>query len=175
MKLIRPPRRNGFTIVELLISMTIAIILLVGALYSTAETYAVVRQGDARLNTQVHARRTLERLTKDCRYATSLTISGSESTFWAITMTTGLSEKAWTWEWSAISDELTVSDGVSTETVVTKLTKFEIETETNDSGDISKVTMNWRLDENPGKLAGKGAPPNPIAKLAASTWVRKSS
>jgi type II secretory pathway pseudopilin PulG len=175
MKLIRPLRRNGFTIVELLISMTIAIILLVGALYSTAETYAVVRQGDARLNTQVHARRTLERLTKDCRYATSLAVTGTESTTWTISMTTGLSEKTWIWSWSADTDELTVSDGVDTETVVSKLTAFGIETETNDSGEISKITMNWRLDENPGKLAGKGAPPDPIAKLAASTWVRKSS
>lgn len=167
-------RRNGFTIIEMLISMTIAMILLIGAFYSTSETYAVVRQGDARLHTQVHARRTLERLAKDCRYANTLEVSGSESTGWTISMTTGLDDQVWVWRWVASTDELSVSDGELSETVVEDLTGFSIATEINSEGAISRITMRWTLMEQSGEEAGKSNI-NRQVELAASTWVRKAA
>ncbi len=173
MKIRRLTRRSGFTMVELLISMTIAMVLLMGAFFSTSETYAVVRQGDARVHTQVHARRTLERITKDCRYATSIAISGSEETSWTMTLTTGLNNDEWIWSWSAQTEILTLSDNTLSEEVVTGITSFEIDTEINDVGDISRVALKWTLRENQGQEAGAGGA-GPFVDLAASTWVRKA-
>ncbi len=172
MKANRSIKNAGFTIVELLIAITVGIILMLGALYSTVETYAVVRQGDARVSTQVHARRTLERLIKDCRYASALEITGSDSTSWTITMTTGLDGNHWIWIWDAQENAITVSDGVSEEVVIEGLTAFVISTSTNSESQISKVTMNWTLEEASGNIAGAGQS-NPPIDLATSTWIRK--
>jgi type II secretory pathway pseudopilin PulG len=173
MKTFRTHRAAGFTLVEMLISMTIAMVLLIGAFFSTSETYAVVRQGDARVHTQVHARRTLERMTKDCRYASSVEISGSEDVSWTLSLTTGLDSDEWVWKWSSSTEILTVSDGVQIEDVVTGITAFAIDTEINDEGDISRVALKWTLRENQGSEAGQGGS-SPFVDLAASTWVRKA-
>lgn len=174
MKTLSRSRRSGFTLVEMLISMTIAMILLIGAFYSTSETYAVVRQGDARLHTQVHARRTLERLAKDCRYANTLEITGNEDSGWTITMTTGLDNDPWVWRWVASTDELSISDGNLSETVVEGLTDFGLATEINSEGAISRVTFRWTMLVNYGEEAGKGSQQRTV-ELAASTWVRKAA
>ncbi len=174
MKTLRSSTATGFTIVEMLISMTIAMVLLMGAFFSTSETYAVVRQGDARVHTQVHARRTLERITKDCRYASSIEISGTEDVNRTMTLTTGLDNDEWVWRWTRDSESLTVSDNEQLEEVVTGITAFAIDTEINDEGAISRIALKWTLRENQGAEAGQGGS-GPFVDLAASTWVRKAA
>ncbi|MFT7517308.1 MAG: hypothetical protein ACI84O_001098 [Myxococcota bacterium] len=72
-------KANGFTLIEIMIATSIAMILMFGALYSTSETLEVVREGDIRVNTNVNSRRALDRLLKDCRYATEIDVNSDES------------------------------------------------------------------------------------------------
>jgi len=69
---------------EIMIATSIAMVLLFGALYSTSETLEVVREGDIRVHTNVNARRALDRLLKDCRYASEVEVEGNEQTGWTI-------------------------------------------------------------------------------------------
>ena len=64
-----PRRRAGFTLAEVLVAITVAMILLFGTLYSASETVGVVQEGDQRLHSEMLARNTLDRMLGDCRYA----------------------------------------------------------------------------------------------------------
>jgi type II secretory pathway component PulJ len=170
----RNRRRGGFTLPEILIATAASMVLLFGALYSTSETYAVVRQGDAKVYTQVHARRTMDRFIKDCRYATSLTVTGDETSGWTIDMITGLESDSWTWQWDPNSQQLTLSDGDSTETVIQQLQQFGLETELGDSGGIARITATWQMIEQFGNEAGAGTGQQSFT-LASGTWVRQEA
>ncbi|MBT4466513.1 MAG: hypothetical protein HOD03_07500, partial [Planctomycetes bacterium] len=86
MKLSRNNRIStaGFTLMEIMVATSIAMVLLFGALYSTSETLEVVREGDIRMHTNVNARRALNRLIKDCRYASEIEVAGTQQTGWTI-------------------------------------------------------------------------------------------
>lgn len=166
----RPRRRGGFTIVELLVATAVSMILLYGAIYSSLETAAVVSAGDSRINTQVHARRVLERLVKDCRYASTIGVSGNQSNGWTIDLITGLDDAEWSWSWDPSVEALSVSDGSSTEVIVSGLTDFTLDTENNESGDIARVTMVWTIRETAGATGTTTA--ETTATFPGSTWVR---
>ena len=166
----RPRRRGGFTVVELLVATAVSMVLLCGAIYSSLETVAVVSAGDSRLNTQVHARRVLERLVKDCRYASAITVSGEESTGWTIDLITGLDDAEWTWNWDPSTSALSVSGESSTEVIVSGLTVFNLDTQDNETGDIERITMVWTILES--ASASNAATAETTATFPGSTWVR---
>jgi len=166
------PTRAGFTIVEILVATSVSMILLFGAIYSSMETIAVVSAGDTRINTQVHARRVLERLVKDCRYASELTVVGDQVDGWEIDMETGLEADPWTWSWDPDTESLTVSDGGSTETIVTGLIDFEIDTQIDGDGDIERITMIWTVREESGATGSSSG--QITARFPGSTWVRSN-
>lgn len=165
-------KRGGFTIVEILVATSVSMILLYGAIYSSMETVAVVSAGDTRINTQVHARRVLERLVKDCRYASELTVDGDQADGWEIDMETGLDADPWTWTWDPDTESLSVSDGDSTETIVTGLIDFEIDTQTDSGGDIERITMIWTVREESGATGSSTG--ETTASFPGSTWVRSN-
>jgi type II secretory pathway pseudopilin PulG len=165
-------KRGGFTIVEILVATSVSMILLYGAIYSSMETVAVVSAGDTRINTQVHARRVLERLVKDCRYASELTVDGDQVDGWEIEMETGLGADPWTWTWDPNTETLTVSDGDSTETIVTGLVDFEIDTQSDSGGDIERISMIWTVREESGATGNSTGETTAI--FPGSTWVRSN-
>lgn len=170
----RAPRseaRAGFTIVELLVATSVAMVLLYGALFSTMESFAVVRQGDTRVNTQIHARRTLERLTKDIRYASALDISGDAESGWVIDLETGIDADAWTWTWDPDAQSLTVSDGATESVVVQGLQEFSLDTALEGT-DIAQVVMVWTVAENAGEMSGPSGSTTTVT-IPSSTWVRR--
>lgn len=164
--------RGGFTIVELMVSTAVSMILLYGAIYSSMETFAVVSAGDTRINTQVHARRVLERLVKDCRYASLLELEGDEDDGWEIDMETGLDGDAWTWTWDPAGESLSVSDGETTEVVVTGLIGFTIDAQTDSGGDVERITMLWTVREESGATGSSNG--ETTATFPGSTWVRSN-
>lgn len=170
----KPSRQSGFTILELLISTAIGTVLLFGAIYSSMETFAVVQAGDSRLNTQVHARRVLERLVKDCRYSTELEITGDEADGWQLAITTGADDTEWTWTWNPATDTLSVSDGESAEDIVTNLEGFALEAQLNGSSEVERITMLWTLREVAGN-AGGGTVADTTVTFPGSTWVRANA
>jgi len=164
--------RGGFTIVEILVATAVSMILLYGAVYSSMETVAVVSAGDTRINTQVHARRVLERLVKDCRYASALSVDGDQADGWEIDMETGIDEDPWTWTWDPGTETLTVSDGDSSETIVTGLIDFSVDTQTDSGGDIERITMIWTVREESGATGSSSG--ETTASFPGSTWVRSN-
>jgi hypothetical protein len=166
------PTRAGFTIVEILVATSVSMILLFGAIYSSMETVAVVSAGDTRINTQVHARRVLERLVKDCRYASELTVVGDQVDGWEIDMKTGLEADPWTWSWDPDTESLTVSDGGSAETIVTGLIDFEIDTQIDGDGDIERITIIWTVREESGATGSSSG--ETTDRFPGSTWVRSN-
>lgn len=166
----RPRRRGGFTMVELLVATAVSMVLLCGAIYSSLETVAVVSAGDSRINTQVHARRVLERLVKDCRYASDIAVTGDPSNGWTIDLITGLDDDEWTWNWDPNGESLSVSDGSSTEVIVSGLTGFTLDTQDNDNGNIERITMVWIIRETAGATGTTTA--DTTATFPGSTWVR---
>ncbi len=169
----RTRRRSGaagFTLVELLVATAVAMVLLLGALYSTSESYAVVREGDARMHTRLLGRRSMERLMVDVRFASDVSISGDALSGWTIDLVTGVNDEAWSWSWSPTDQILRVSDGVDQETVITGLQQFEIETEAGPSGGVGRVVARWTLEENSGQEAGNVSTGRSV-ELSASSWV----
>lgn len=176
MKLIHTPRhrsRSGFTLVELLVSTAVAMLLLYGAIYSSLESFAVASAGDTRIHTQVHARRVMERLIKDCRYATEITVTGDEASDWEIDLTTGVDDEVWTWTWDASTETLSLSDGSSTEAVVTGLTGFSVDAQLNGESNIDRVTLLWTVREDAGGTGGAAV--DATITIPGSTWVRANT
>jgi len=163
--------RGGFTLIELLVSTGVAMVLLYGALFSTMETIAVVEQGDSRITTQIHARRALERLIKDCRYASALSIEGDEVDGWEIELTTGVNDDEFTWVWDPATERLSISDGDSTEVIVEGLQDFAIDTTLN-GVNISQVVMLWTVAEQSG-VDNADSGQATTATFPGSTWVRR--
>ena len=163
-------RRGGFTIVDTLVATAVSMILLYGAIYSTLESVAVASAGDTRINTQIHARRVLERLVKDCRYASEIEVTGSQANGWTIDLTTGLNDDDWTWTWDPVSEALTVSDGSGSEIVVSGLVDFSVDTQNNSQSEIERITMVWTVQEVAGATGTTTA--DTTATFPGSTWVR---
>ncbi|MHC4381174.1 MAG: prepilin-type N-terminal cleavage/methylation domain-containing protein [Planctomycetota bacterium] len=176
----KPHKTSGFTLVEIMIATTIAMILLFGALYSTSETLAVVREGDATIHTNVHARRAMDRILKDFRYSSALAVSGDSLAGWEITVTTTgtLDPGDLTYTWSPDSKTLEVTDGLDLETVLTDLRVFNVVTETADFGSgpvITRLKMEWVLGIEAGMEAGDVAiDAERTFEVAGATWIRRN-
>lgn len=171
-------RRAGFSLIEVMLAVSVSMILLYGAIYSSSETVAVVREGDLAMHTHVQARRVMDRLLKDVRYCGDLTVAGDEAAGWQIdVLTTGTLAPGWvTYEWDPDTGLLTISDGVVTETLLEEVLVFDVATvtETIDGAEvITAVTLNWtmRLDEG-AESGSEDVSDERTLQLAGSTLVR---
>lgn len=171
---------NGFTLVEIMIATTVAMILLFGALYSTSQTLNVVREGDALVHTNVHARRALDRLLKDFRYSAALAISGDTDTGWTIAVTTTgtLDPGALIYKWTPDTNVLSVTGPAGTETVIQDLRSFVLNTVTETveaETYITRVSVEWVLGITAGNEAGaETINAERTMSLAGATWVRRN-
>lgn len=170
----------GFTLLEIMIATTIAMVLLFGALYSTSETLTVVREGDMLIHTNVHARRALDRILKDFRYSSDLSVSGDALAGWSlVTTTTGtLDPGDLTYTWNPTDNALIVTNGTDTETVLDDLRIFNVVTDTADINGITVITrikLEWVLGLTAGAEAGAaGMDAERTFELAGATWIRKN-
>ena len=74
----------GFTLTEVLLATALAMIMLFGTLYGSGESFVLIHEGDAKVNTHLQARRVLDRFMKDCRYSTALIIEGNPGHAWMV-------------------------------------------------------------------------------------------
>lgn len=173
MKIIRQPlgrSRAGFTLIELLVSTSVAMILMFGAIYSSMESFAVVSAGDAQINTQVHTRRIMDRFVRDCRYAKEISVTGDEVTGWTVDLVTGIDSSTAVWTWDAAMESLSLSDGTSTETILTGISAFSLDTQQNDSLEIDRITAIWTVRETAGGTGTSNA--DRTITVPGSTWIR---
>ena len=183
MKLLRNNQVNtaGFTLMEIVIATSIAMVLLFGALYSTSETLEVVREGDIRMHTNVNARRALDRLLKDCRYASEVEVEGNEQTGWTIGVdTTGtLAPGELQYTWSPADNSLRVAlVGGQTEEVISDVRSFDIDTLTTTIDGvevISRISFHFIIGLDDGHATGAGNPNSErTLELAGATWIRRN-
>ena len=183
MKLLRNNQINtaGFTLMEIVIATSIAMVLLFGALYSTSETLEVVREGDIRMHTNVNARRALDRLLKDCRYASEVEVEGNEQTGWTIGVdTTGtLAPGELQYTWSPADNSLRVAlVGGQTEEVISDVRSFDVDTLTTTIGGvevISRISFHFIIGLDDGHATGAGNPNSErTLELAGATWIRRN-
>lgn len=173
-----PRPRSGFSLIEVMLAVSVAMILLYGAIYSSSETVSVVREGDLQMHTHVQGRRVMDRLLKDIRYSSDVTVSGDAATGWQIqVLTTGTLSPGWvTYEWQEANGLFTISDGVATETLLEGVTAFDVTTQTvsvNGVNVITEVTLNWEMRLDAGEEAGaEGVNQERTLQLAGSTLVR---
>jgi hypothetical protein len=183
MKLLRNNQINtaGFTLMEIVIATSIAMVLLFGALYSTSETLEVVREGDIRMHTNVNARRALDRLLKDCRYASEVEVEGNEQTGWTIGVdTTGtLAPGELQYTWSLADNSLRVAlVGGETEEVISDVRSFDVDTLTTTIDGvevISRISFHFIIGLDDGHATGGGNPNSErTLELAGATWIRRN-
>ncbi|KAA3604898.1 MAG: hypothetical protein DWQ01_20030 [Planctomycetota bacterium] len=170
-------RSRGFTIFEVLLASSIAMLLMFYTLYSTSEMFEVVREGDREAHTHVHARNSLDRLLRDCRYSSALEITGDPLTGWVIDLTTtgSLDPGDVTYRWDPITQELNVNDDSLDDLVVAGLLKFNLTQEEVDVGgtmEISRISIQWTLQVDAGLEAGQGAKDYTVS-MGGSTWIRR--
>jgi len=174
-------RKNlGFTLVEIMIATTIAMVLLFGALYSTSETLNVVREGDAIVHTDVHARRALDRVLKDFRYSAALDVTGDAATGWSIEVTTTgtLDPGVITYAWTPAEKKLMVTGLSGVEMVLNDLRSFDLTTLTDVIDGvtvITRVSVSWVLGITSGNEAGaETINAERTLTLGGATWVRRN-
>lgn len=177
----RLKRQAGFTLLEIMIATTIAMVLLFGALYSTSETLSVVREGDTVIHTNVHARRALDRMLKDFRYSSDLAVTGDSVDGWSIVVTTTgtLDPGELTYAWDPDIGELHVTKaGGSTATILEDLRGFNVVTTNADIGGstvITRIKLEWILGLDSGQEAGNVALDSEREfELAGATWIRRN-
>jgi len=178
MQILRKSLRAGFSIIEVMLAVTVAMILLYGAIYSSSETVAVVREGDVQMHTHVQARRVMDRLLKDVRYSSDLTVAGDADAGWTIqVLTTGSLAPGWvTYAWSPDDERFTISDGATTEVLLEEVRSFEVGTETADINGVTvieRLTLEWVMGLDSGSEAGaEGVSAERTLELAGTTLVR---
>lgn len=178
MKTPRSSRRSGFSLIEVMLAVSVAMILLYGAIYSSSETVAMVREGDVQMHTHVQARRVMDRLLKDVRYSTDMAIEGDEEEGWTIeVLTTGSLAPGWvTYSWSPDDGRFTISDGASTELLLEDVRSFTVTQETADVGGVTvieRLTLDWVMGLDSGAESGaEGVAEERTLELAGSTLVR---
>lgn len=178
MHLLHKSYRAGFSLVEVMLAVSVAMILLYGAIYSSSETVAVVREGDVQMHTHVQARRVMDRLLKDVRYSSDLTIAGDEGNGWTIeVLTTGSLAPGWvTYAWNPDDERFTISDGASTEVLLEDVRSFGVAQETtvvNGATVIERLTLDWVMGLDSGSESGAdGVSDERTLELAGTTLVR---
>lgn len=155
----RSARRAGFTLIELMLAVTISMIILYTALFSASEAVAVVSEGDAQVQTHVQARRALDRLLRDVRYATEVEVGGSSETGWSLdVLTTGTLSPGWvSYVWNADAGTLTIDAGAGAEWALVGLRDFGLDLVTESIGGaevVTAVTIEWTVAEDAGAFAG---------------------
>ncbi len=168
-------RHQGFTLTEVLVAATVTMIMMYGALYGTAESFEVVREGDRRVHTNIHARASLDRMLKDIRYCADISLAGDPLGGWTLdVLTTGTLDPGWvTYGWVPDSQELLVTDGELTDLVLPGVLEMNISTleEDLDFGRvITRVTITMTLQVDAGVEAGYGAREYTM-ELGGSTWI----
>jgi len=173
-------RRAGFTLMEIMIATSIAMVLLFGALFTTSETLNVVREGDSQVHTNIQGRRALDRVLKDIRYSSDFVVSGNAVSGWtmAVTTTGTLNPGLITYSWDPNLKILTATTDSDTVTVLDDLRVFNITTETADIGGttvITRATIEWVLGLKAGTEAGQiEMNQERTFSIAGSTWVRRN-
>jgi len=171
-------RSSGFSLVEVMLAVSVSMILLYGAIYSSSETVAVVREGDVQMHTHVQARRVMDRLLKDVRYSSDVNISGDDDDGWTIeVLTTGSLAPGWvTYFWDPEEESFTISNGAATEILLEDVRSFGVTQDTADiNGEtvIERLTLNWVMGLDSGEEAGaEGVNGTRTLELAGSTLVR---
>jgi len=168
----------AFSLVEVMLASALTMVLMFGALYGTTESYEVVRAGDRRVHTHVAARRSLDRLLKDCRYAMDVSVSGSRQSGWSIVVnTTGsINPEVLSYTWDPNTDVLTVTDGTTTDVVMDNLSIMQVETETVDIGGqptVTRISVKWNLRVNAGYEAGLPSTSPYDVQVGGTSWVRR--
>jgi len=168
--------RQGFTLMEVMIATSIAMVLLFGALYTTSETLNVVREGDSQVHTNIQARRALDRLLKDVRYCSDITVTGDAMSGWDMDVTTTgtLAPGLISYTWDPETKVFTASSDTDTVTILDDLRVFNITTEV-EGGGITRVTIEWIMGLQAGPEAGQiEMNDERTFTVAGSTWVRRN-
>ncbi|MDP6963611.1 MAG: hypothetical protein QGF46_05530 [Planctomycetota bacterium] len=180
LKASKTSRTSGFTLMEIVIATSIAMILLFGALYSTSETLEVVREGDIKMNTNINVRRALDRILKDCRYAEEVEVSGDAATGWTVEVeTTGaLSPGELEYTWNPNSELLMVAvSGGNPETMIQGVSSMSIATLSeiiNGESEITRITFNLTVSLDASAIGGMTtANPDRKLELGGATWIRR--
>ena len=168
----------AFSLVEVMLASALTMVLMFGALYGTTESYEVVRAGDRRVHTHVAARRSLDRLLKDCRYAMDVSVSGSQQSGWSIVVnTTGsINPEVLSYTWDPNTDVLTVTDGTTTDVVMDNLSIMQVGTETVDiegQPTVTRISVKWNLRVNAGYEAGLPSTSPYDVQVGGASWVRR--
>lgn len=143
--LLRFPRRGaaaGFTIIEVMVAVSVAMILLFGTLYSASESLAVVEESDRRVQVVGQARAGMDRMLGDCRYASNVDVAGDSVNGWTLTIdtTSALDPPILTYSWDPGTGEFRLSDGAITDVLFENMTAMDVTTETELQGGIPVVT-----------------------------------
>ncbi len=169
-------RRQGFTLMEVMIATSIAMVLLFGALYTTSETLNVVREGDSQVHTNIQARRAMDRLLKDIRYCSDISISGDAQSGWNVGVTTTgtMAPGLITYTWDPDSKIFTAASDTDTVTVLSDLRVFNL-TKEEAGGVVTRVTIEWIMGLQAGPEAGQiEMNDERTFTVAGSTWVRRN-
>ena len=178
MKQTRTHRCGGFSLFEVLLAAAAVMILMFGALYSTSETFEVVKEGDRRIHTSVQGRTAMDRMLKVMKYATTVDIVGDINNGWTIDVapTGTLDPPLLTYTWDPNTRELRVSDGVTDDIILEKVKTMEVDYSTvpGPSGDvIVQVNLKILVESTTGQEAGVDLKPMDI-EISGSTWVRQN-
>jgi|GEM_PF-2047184 type II secretory pathway pseudopilin PulG len=173
--------RAAFTLIEIVIATSIAMVLLFGALYSTSETLEVVREGDIRVHTNINARRALDRMLKDCRYASEVEVEGDSLTSWTVEVeTTGtMAPGEIEYTWNPVDKILRVGleHGVA-ENLITDVRNFEVDTLTSiiDGEEVvTRIRFHLVIGLDDGFATGAtSANSERTLELAGATWIRRN-
>ena len=171
-------RRRGFSLVEVLLAVTISMVLLYAAIFSASEALAVVSEGDAQMHTHVQARRALDRILTDVRYASEVTVAGDLETGWTLdVLTTGSLSAGWVeYAWDAASGLMTVATAAGTEWMLEGVRSFQLDVETvqvNGVDVVGGVILKWVVAEDDGGLTGEaGLDPAREIELSGSARLR---
>lgn len=155
-------RCAGYSLVEVLLAVTISMVLLYAAVFSASEAMAVVSEGDTQMHTHVQARRAMDRILKDVRYASEFEVGGDNENGWTIdVLTTGSLSAGWvSYSWDPVSGRLAVGSEASTEWVLEGVRQFDVDVESvdvNGAPVLSGLIMTWVVAEDAGSLAGEVA------------------
>jgi len=176
----RLDRRAGFTLMEIMIATSIAMVLLFGALFTTSETMNVVREGDAMVHTNIQARRAIDRVLKDIRYSSDLIVTGDAVNGWtmAVTTTGTLDPGLITYSWDPNLKTLTATTDSASVPMLDDLRLFNLTADTADINGITvitRVTLEWVLGLDAGSEAGQvDMNQERSFSIAGSTWVRRN-
>ena len=135
-------RHAGFSIMEVMVAVSVAMILLFGTLYSASESLEVVEESDRRVQVVGQTRGGLDRMLSDCRYASNVDVAGNNIDGWTVTVdtTSALDPPQLTYTWDPVSGDFSLSDGLMTDVLFENVTEMVVTTDTKLEGGIPVVS-----------------------------------